>query len=1453
MATKVHLQPPDLKECKTYEAFKRELKCWQSVTDLPVGKQGNYIALALPNKSKFGEDLRERVLEHLTDEELSSNEGLEKVIKFLDNELGKNAVDDVIEKWEAFDNCIKAANQSLDEFITDFEAKYNRVKMSGTQLPEEILAYMLMKRAGLSYLEKMLILSRVNIEEKMDLFKNVKINMKNILGKRLQEKEQQEKVEQTEYKLDVALLAQHEEVLAAHGYYKNNFKNKSNNKYPPKKSSGKRTDKSGRKINPIGKDGKTMTCRGCGSFRHLLKQCQHSHENNQNSVLLTEHSESESEAESDFERFVLFTTDRDEISNFTAEALNSAALDTCCTTTVAGQNWIKIYLDSLSDESRKLVKGPMPSDKHFKGVNQGIMTALEKYIIPAEIGENAVMIEVDIVEADIPMLLSKTAMKNAKMVIHMDQDYAEVLGKTISLNTTSAGHYVIPLLKRKAKCEVEDDHILEIQDVLAVDLKSTTEEEKEKTLHKLHKQFGHRPKESFITLLKNAGAWTPDMNQIITKIIEGCEGCIKRKRNPDRPTVAMPMASEFNQKVAIDLSFFQGIPILHMIDMYSRLTISVSLNRKKPSEVIDKILGKWVAYFGVPLAILNDNGGEFTAEEICEMKAILNIVDLTTAAESPWQNGICEKNHALVDNILERLHEDYPRLDLDTKLSWACMAKNSLQMVYGFSPNQLVFGQNPKLPNVISDPPPSWEENTVSEVLARHLNLLHATRRAFLKSESCTKMKNALKAKITCNEVVYEPGDILYYKRAKDNKWIGPAKVVFQDGKIIFVRTGSTFVRVSTNRAIKAGTELARKIAAEVTHPANDDKLNKSVYEDTSAEENVTKHREVIPDVKDDKANDDATAGRHTNSSSQESLDTFGANKDTDPVKVLKKGDRIQMSINNEVVTGTVLGRAGRATGKNKDWYNVSRDDGTAPHSIDLQAMTVQKLPPAEEVFLVLIPKRDQNTSECHAAKLEELNKLKDFGTYEEVPMQNQAYISSTWVVAQKGTGIKARLVARGFEDDTDQRTDSPTMSKAAFRVLLTIAASKQWAVQMTDIKSAFLQGQDLSRDIYLLPPKEAKSDGCLWKLKKGLYGLKEASRLWYDKVKSCLADQGCIEVASEPGLFVCKDIQGQVIGAVGVHVDDFLHVGGTKEFQEKVIGRIHDQFQVGKSERTTFTYTGFEIHQTDNGILLNQEQYLADLIIPEISAAREKEKHDTLSDSETTDLRKMAGCLNWIVRGSRPDMSFMQILSSTKFKDGKVEDLVRIRKALVVLKEDKATLMYPDLGETSDWLILCFTDAAFGNLNDGVNSTGGHIILLSNRKTGNCCALDWQTNKIKRVVRSTLAAETLSLCDGIENAVHLRDLIYELTGHSEIIPMIAVVDNLSLTEAAHSTTPVSDKRLRRELGLIKEHLKDKSSIQLKWVPGKLQLADVLTKLGVDGSKLLNVVQLGHLDITTYE
>ena len=72
-----------------------------------------------------------------------------------------------------------------------------------------------------------------------------------------------------------------------------------------------------------------------------------------------------------------------------------------------------------------------------------------KYVLPAEIGNNSVMIEVDIIDSDIPLLLSKEAMKKAKMKIDLEDDTAIVLGQRITLNTTSAGHYVIPLLTNR--------------------------------------------------------------------------------------------------------------------------------------------------------------------------------------------------------------------------------------------------------------------------------------------------------------------------------------------------------------------------------------------------------------------------------------------------------------------------------------------------------------------------------------------------------------------------------------------------------------------------------------------------------------------------------------------------------------------------------------------------------------------------------------------------------------------------------------------------------------------------------------------------------------------------------------------------------------------------------------------------------------------------------------------
>ena len=87
-------------------------------------------------------------------------------------------------------------------------------------------------------------------------------------------------------------------------------------------------------------------------------------------------------------------------------------------------------------------------------------------------------------------------------------------------------------------------------------------------------------------------------------------------------------------------------------------------------------------------------------------------------------------------------------------------------------------------------------------------------------------------------------------------------------------------------------------------------------------------------------------------------------------------------------------------------------------------------------------------------------------------------------------------------------------------RLFLTIAASKNWSVKTTDIKSAFLQGKELDRDVYIKPPIESDTQkGVIWKLKHGLYGLKDGARQFFLSVKDELTNLGCTQLNLDPAI----------------------------------------------------------------------------------------------------------------------------------------------------------------------------------------------------------------------------------------------------------------------------------------------------------------------------------------------
>ena len=118
----------------------------------------------------------------------------------------------------------------------------------------------------------------------------------------------------------------------------------------------------------------------------------------------------------------------------------------------------------------------------------------------------------------------------------------------------------------------------------------------------------------------------------------------------------------------------------------------------------------------------------------------------------------------------------------------------------------------------------------------------------------------------------------------------------------------------------------------------------------------------------------------------------------------------------------------------------------------------------------------------------------------------------------------------------------------------------------MTDIKTAFLQGNKLSRDVYLKPPVEANCESnFVWKLKKYVYGLSDTSLKRYHQIKAFVLANGGKVSEIDPSMFKWHE-KNSLIDVIIVHVDDFLFAGNEK-FENTVIANLWQIFAIGKEE----------------------------------------------------------------------------------------------------------------------------------------------------------------------------------------------------------------------------------------------------------------------------------------------
>lgn len=192
----------------------------------------------------------------------------------------------------------------------------------------------------------------------------------------------------------------------------------------------------------------------------------------------------------------------------------------------------------------------------------------------------------------------------------------------------------------------------------------------------------------------------------------------------------------------------------------------------------------------------------------------------------------------------------------------------------------------------------------------------------------------------------------------------------------------------------------------------------------------------------------------------------------------------------------------------------------------------------------------------------------------------------------------KAQLVAKGYIQQQGIDYDevyAPVARMESVRMMLAVAAQAKWKVHHMDVKSAFLNGE-LADEVYVKQPGfiAAEHEGKALRLRKALYGLRQAPRAWNVKLDTSLSQLGFARCSSDHNIYTRGKGQSRIV--VGIYVDDLIITGASVEEIQAFQGKMYRLFRMSDLGLLSY-YLGIEVKQTDAGITLCQSAYAQKLL----------------------------------------------------------------------------------------------------------------------------------------------------------------------------------------------------------------------------------------------------------------
>lgn len=346
----------------------------------------------------------------------------------------------------------------------------------------------------------------------------------------------------------------------------------------------------------------------------------------------------------------------------------------------------------------------------------------------------------------------------------------------------------------------------------------------------------------------------------------------------------------------------------------------------------------------------------------------------------------------------------------------------------------------------------------------------------------------------------------------------------------------------------------------------------------------------------------------------------------------------------------------------------------------------------------------------------------------------------------------KARLVAKGYVQRQGidfEEVFAPVERLETVRLLVAMAAQEGWKLHHMDVKSAFLNGE-LVEEVYVSQPPGFEVDGeegKVYRLKKALYGLRQAPRAWNSKLDQTLNKMGFAKCPSEHAVY--KRRKGDNLLLVGVYVDDLIITGNNAVDIGDFKKQMKSMFSMSDLVLLSY-YLGIEVSQTNAGITLSQAGYARKLLEkmgmkdcnPTSTPMEAKLKLSKTSASTAvvaTEYRSIVGGLRYHVH-TCPDICYAVGIVSRFMERPTTEHMAVVKHIMRYIKGSVVDgFCYEFRKEARNSYLLGYSDSDMAGDIDDRKSTTGTLFYLGSSP------ISWVSQKQKIMALSSYEAEFIA------------------------------------------------------------------------------------------------------------